>query len=174
VIPSNRAVFLSYASQDAEAARWICDAPRKLASRCGSIRADSGVVMPGIQPSASGSRPAISSSVPVISANSNARAEGYFPAGVEARRRPPASETRRSDRCIATRALDDRLRFTSFGIALIAQRNLLVAHHTGVSTENIGEIGGPCRDRTYDQLINRRLFVSLISSAKTQKRPFTL
>ncbi len=58
----SHAVFLSYASQDAEAAQRICEALRAAASRFGSIRASCGAGTPGTSRSASKSRPAPCSS----------------------------------------------------------------------------------------------------------------
>ena len=52
------AVFLSYASQDAEAAKRICEALRAAGMRSGSTRASFGAETPGTSRSASRSRPA--------------------------------------------------------------------------------------------------------------------
>ena len=80
-----KAVFLSYASQDAEAARRICEA-----LRAGGVEvwfdADGGRGGDAWDPKIRRQIKECALFIPVISANTQARAEGLFPARVETRR----------------------------------------------------------------------------------------
>lgn len=73
----NRAVFLSYASQDAEAAQRICDALRAAGIE---VWFDQGELRGGDAWDAAIRKQIKSCAlfIPVVSANTHARVEGYF------------------------------------------------------------------------------------------------
>jgi uncharacterized protein YfaA (DUF2138 family) len=86
-----KAVFLSYASQDADAARRICDALRAAGVEVWFDRSE----LRGGDTWDAKIRRQIKECalfVPIITANTNARPEGLFPVGMEARRRPLAPD----------------------------------------------------------------------------------